>query len=200
MSSIFGHDYQGRKNIPLFFFLTRYFPKALVEVTKVCVAGNAQHNKELALTDINWSRGKSTDQLNTAMRHMMDHAISGPFDQEPPEVLAAIGVDEASGTYHLAKAAWRILAELELTIEKHQAAKQEELNLRGPEPTPTRGATPATADGRYGTRGEKGHTWAEGKRYRCLKCACIHNLSFGEYVPGYFDPEPSTPGFAGDPP
>lgn len=118
--SIFGHDYKGRKNIPIYFFLTRYFPKALVEVTKVCVAGNAQHNPELALTDINWSRGKSTDQLNTAIRHLMDHAIDGPFDQEPPEVLAAIG-DEQPGTYHLAKAAWRVLAALELEIERQEA-------------------------------------------------------------------------------
>jgi Domain of unknown function (DUF5664) len=116
--SIFGHDYQGRKNIPLFFFLVRYFPKALVQLTKVCVAGNAQHNPELPLFDINWSRGKSTDQRNTALRHMMDHATTGPFDQEPPEVLAAI--DEEDGTYHLAKAAWRIMAELEDTITREE--------------------------------------------------------------------------------
>lgn len=122
MPSIFGHDYQQRKNLPIFSFLTRYFPKAMVEVVKVCVAGNAQHNPELPLTDINWSRGKSTDQLNTAMRHLMDHATSGPIDQEPPEVLAAIGA-ENGGTYHLAKAIWRIAAELELTIEKRDAER-----------------------------------------------------------------------------
>lgn len=121
MSSIFGHDYQGRKNIPIFFFLTRYFPKALVQITKVCVAGNAQHNKELELMDINWSRGKSQDQLNTAMRHMMDHALGHIYEDEPPEVLAAIGQEE--GTYTLAKAAWRVLAELELTIEREETKK-----------------------------------------------------------------------------
>lgn len=124
MTSIFGSDYQQRKNIPLFSFLVRYFPDALVEVTKVCVAGNAQHNPELALTDINWSRGKSTDQLNTAMRHMVDHVLAGPIDEEPPEVLAAIDGEECNGgTYHLAKAAWRILAELQTTIEKRRADK-----------------------------------------------------------------------------
>lgn len=116
--SIFGHDYQGRKNLPIFHLITRYFPKALVEVTRVCVAGNAQHNPELALFDINWSRGKSTDQLNTALRHLMDHAISGPLDEEPPEVLAALGLEDGDSTYHLAKAAWRILAALELQIEE----------------------------------------------------------------------------------
>lgn len=141
MSSIFGSDYQGRKNIPIFFFLTRYFPKALVQLTKVCVAGNAQHNKELELFDINWARGKSMDQLNTALRHMIDHTTQGPFDKEPPEVLAAI--DQEEGTYHLAKAAWRVLAELELTIEREETKKAEsvadvggkEVALPWPDPT-----------------------------------------------------------------
>lgn len=117
--SIFGSDYKGRKNQPIFHFLVRYFPKALAEVTKVCVAGNVQHNPELDPTDINWSRDKSTDQLNTAMRHMMDHATSGPFDTEPLSVQKIIG----GNTYHLAKAAWRVLAELELQIERDQAPK-----------------------------------------------------------------------------
>ena len=117
--SIFGHDPKGRKNIPIFFFMTRYFPKALVELTRVCVAGNAQHNPELPLFDINWARDKSTDQLNTAMRHLMDHEISGPFDTEPEDVLLAMK-SHGHSTYHLAKAAWRILAALELQIEEDQ--------------------------------------------------------------------------------
>jgi hypothetical protein len=112
--SIFGSDYKGRKNLPLYFFLTRYFPKALVEVMKVCIAGNVQHNPELDPTDINWSRGKSTDQLNTAQRHLFDHALSSKFDEEPEAVKKIIG----GNTRHLAKAAWRILAQLELDIEE----------------------------------------------------------------------------------
>lgn len=115
--SIFGSDYKGRKNLPIFNYLTRYFPKATVEIVKVCVAGNVQHNPELDPTDINWSRGKSTDQLNTAMRHMIDHATTGPRDTESLPVQKMIG----GNTYHLAKAAWRIMAELELQIEKDQA-------------------------------------------------------------------------------
>lgn len=117
--SIFGSDYKGRKNQPIFHFLVRYFPKALAEITKVCVAGNVQHNPELDPTNINWSRDKSIDQLNTAMRHMMDHATVGPRDEELEAVQEIIG----GNTYHLAKAAWRIMAELELQIEKDQAMK-----------------------------------------------------------------------------
>ncbi len=139
MASIFGHDYKGRKNIPIFSFLTGYFPKAMVEVVKVCVAGNAQHNPESALTDIHWSRQKSTDQLNTAMRHMMDHATTGPIDPEPPEVLAVIGA-ENGGTYHLAKAIWRLAAELELTIEKRDAEKATAAVRRGVYATGEEGA------------------------------------------------------------
>lgn len=117
--SIFGHDYQGRKNLPVFTFLTEYFPKALVEMVKVCVAGNIQHNKDLAPADIHWSRDKSTDQLNTALRHMMDHVLTGPFDEEPSEVQVIIG----GRTRHLAKAAWRIMAELELSIERENETR-----------------------------------------------------------------------------
>lgn len=175
--SIFGHDYKGRKNLPIFHFLTRYFPKALVEVTRVCVAGNAQHNKDLELFDINWSRGKSTDQLNTAMRHMMDHAISGPLDEEPPEVLAALGLAEGESTYHLAKAAWRILAALELQIEEDQERKVKYEKV-------------PSVSMKYNLG--KGHTWAgvDGST-RCPKCACIHNLSFSDYTPESFEPEPN---------
>lgn len=113
MTSIFGSDRQARKNLPIFTFLTGYFPKGIVELVKVAVAGNVQHNPELAPTDIKWTRGKSTDQLDTAFRHMFDHKLTGPFDEEPPEVQKIIG----GNTRHLAKAAWRTLAELELSIE-----------------------------------------------------------------------------------
>jgi hypothetical protein len=127
MTSIFGVDYQQRKNVPLFDFLVRYFPKALVQVTKVCVAGNVQHNPEHAPTDIHWSRNKSTDQLNTAMRHMVDHAMGHIYEDEPPEVLAAIHQEE--GTYTLAKAAWRVLAALELQVEADEERKAQEADI-----------------------------------------------------------------------
>ena len=114
--SIFGKDYKGRKNIPIFTFLTGYFPRTLVELVKVAVAGNVQHNPEVAPTDIYWARDKSTDQLNTAMRHQFDHAVSGPMDEEPPEVQKIIG----GNTRHLAKAIWRLCAQLELDLEAEE--------------------------------------------------------------------------------
>ena len=108
-------DYQARKAIPLYDFLTRYFPLAIVELTKVAVAGNEQHNPGEPL---HWARGKSTDQLNTAMRHMFDHGMGNVYDTEPPAVVEKIG----GPTMHLAKAAWRLLAEIQLICERDQAA------------------------------------------------------------------------------
>lgn len=100
-------DDKARKALPIFKWLTTYFPDAIIELVKVSVKGNMQHNPERAPEDIKWARGKSMNQLDTAFRHMWDHALSTPID-----------TDEC---YHLAKAAWRNLAELQLTIERHRA-------------------------------------------------------------------------------
>jgi len=97
-----------RKALPILTFLTRYFPDAILAMVRVSVAGNIQHNPELAPADIKWAREKSTDQMNTAFRHMWDHATGTKLDSD--------------GQYHLAKAAWRLLAELQLTIECDQTA------------------------------------------------------------------------------
>lgn len=99
-------DDKSRKALPILTFLTEYFPDAVLEMVKVSVAGNIQHNPELAPEDIKWARGKSMDQLNTAMRHMWDHKTGT--------------VRDSDGQYHLAKTAWRVLAELQLTIEREQ--------------------------------------------------------------------------------
>ncbi len=99
--------YDERKALPLFDFLTQYFPLAVVELVKVSVAGNAQHNPGERL---HWARGKSMDQLNTAMRHMFDHGMGETFDASD----LAAGRGEIM---HLAKAAWRLMAEIQLIVE-----------------------------------------------------------------------------------
>lgn len=109
--------YKARKDLPLFTFLTEYFPDAIVELVKVSVAGNVQHNPG---EKMHWARGKSMDQMNTAMRHIFDHGMGHVYDEEPPEVLACIGED---GTMHLAKAAWRLLAEIQLICEARERMK-----------------------------------------------------------------------------
>jgi hypothetical protein len=100
-------DAQRRKAIPLYSGLVAYFPLALAEVAKVSWIGNEQHNPGQPL---HWAREKSTDQLDSAMRHQFDHSIN-PVD-----------VDE---TYHLAKAIWRLSAELQLLLEARYAQSNE---------------------------------------------------------------------------
>lgn len=96
-------DAKARKALPIFRGPVMYFPDALLAVAAVCKAGNDQHNPGEPL---HWAREKSTEQMDTAMRHMMDHGQGVRYDTD--------------GTWHLAKAAWRILAELQLAIEAEQ--------------------------------------------------------------------------------
>jgi hypothetical protein len=111
--SIYGRDPEVRKMLQVFTVQSEYFPKAMREVTRVCVAGNAQHNPGEPL---HWARGKSMDQMNALFHHMVDHKMGHVFDEtDPPEILAAV---DGKPLYSMAKAAWRALAELELTIEK----------------------------------------------------------------------------------
>jgi|HubBroStandDraft_4_1064222.scaffolds.fasta_scaffold02083_8 hypothetical protein len=93
-----------RKALPILTFLTEYFPDAVIELTKLCVAGNIQHNPELAPTDIKWARAKSSDQLNTAFRHIFDRKRGVLKDTD--------------GCYHSVKAAWRMMAQAQLDIEE----------------------------------------------------------------------------------
>lgn len=101
-------DDKSRKALPVFRGPLMYFPDAILEIAAVCKAGNDQHNPGEPL---HWARGKSTEQMDTALRHMMDHGMGTSKDID--------------GRYHLAKAAWRLLAELQLTIEKDRAVPNE---------------------------------------------------------------------------
>jgi len=96
-------DYDARKNLPIFDGVLMYFPDAIAAVSHVSKLGNDQHNPGEPL---HWARGKSMDQFNTAVRHLMDHGCGERYD--------------ADGGRHLAKAAWRVLAALQLDIEKER--------------------------------------------------------------------------------
>ena len=89
-----------RKTRPVYSGVLKYFPDALLEVANISFIGNEQHNPGEPL---HWARHKSTDQLDAAVRHILDDAMGIEIDTD--------------GGYHLAKAAWRILAELQLRLE-----------------------------------------------------------------------------------
>lgn len=88
---------KDRKALPLYTGLIKYFPKALAYVTKVSVAGNAQH----ALGPLHWDRTKSTDELDAIARHLFE-----------------AGLVDTDGILHSGKLAWRALANLEKELER----------------------------------------------------------------------------------
>lgn len=87
-----------RKSIPLCTGVFDYFPLALAEVAKVSKAGSDQHNPGQPL---HWARGKSMDHADTILRHMVER-----------------GTIDTDGQRHTAKAAWRILAMLQIELEE----------------------------------------------------------------------------------
>ena len=94
-----------RKSVPLCTGVLDYFPDALIEVAKVSVEGNKQHNPGEPL---HWAKEKSTDHADCIMRHLVDR---GKFD--------------ADGTRHSAKIAWRALALLQIELEQERAKNEQ---------------------------------------------------------------------------
>ena len=62
-------DPAERKKIPVYNGFIKYFPLAIVEVTKLSMKGNEQHNPGKPLQ---WDRSKSGDELDAMMRHVLD--------------------------------------------------------------------------------------------------------------------------------
>lgn len=93
-------DNAARKALPIMTFLAEYFPDAIIALTELSVIANEQHNKGERL---HWARDKSKDQINTAFRHLFDRARGNHLDSD--------------GMRHIAKTAWRALAQLQLDIE-----------------------------------------------------------------------------------
>jgi hypothetical protein len=81
---------KARKRLKLFTYLMEYFPDSFIAEAEVAIQGNEQHNPGEPL---HWARDKSTDQLNTAFRHLFDYGRGVKKDTD--------------GQYHLAKAIWR---------------------------------------------------------------------------------------------
>jgi len=95
---------EERKAEPIYSGVLMYFPDALAAVSRVSKAGNDKHNPGEPL---HWARGKSTDQLDCVVRHLLS-----PEELQPE-----------SGEVDLAAAAWRVLAQLQLLEEKRNKEK-----------------------------------------------------------------------------
>jgi len=88
-----------RKAIPVYSGFIKYFPNAIREISKCSVAGNNQHHADKHL---HWDKSKSKQELDSAMRHLLDHAEGIIYDEDDVR--------------HLAKTGWRVLAMLERTL------------------------------------------------------------------------------------
>ena len=93
----FPEDPKERKKFPVVTGVLEYFPDAIVEVSRVSMLGNDQHNPGM---ELHWNRSKSMDQANAIGRHLLER---GTFDVD--------------GIRHSARLAWRALALLQLEIE-----------------------------------------------------------------------------------
>jgi hypothetical protein len=90
-------DREERKHVPIYSGVLRYFPDALAAVAHCSWVGNEQHNPGEPL---HWARGKSTDEHDALVRHLME-----------------AGTVDTDGVRHSAKVAWRALAALQKELE-----------------------------------------------------------------------------------
>lgn len=93
--------YAERKALPIVTGCLDYFPDALLAVAECSMISNEQHNPGEPL---HWAREKSTDEVNTLGRHLLQR-----------------GTRDTDGVRHSAKVAWRALAMLQKEIEAEAA-------------------------------------------------------------------------------
>lgn len=121
-------DYNERKSFPLLTFLTSYFPDAIEALVRLCIQGNKQHDIDRPKLNpfymegdrIAWDRSKSTEELETLMRHLWDHTRAKRAGVDGQGFLY-----DADGILHIVKVAWRACAEAQKTIEQLRSGTNE---------------------------------------------------------------------------
>lgn len=106
------NDKQARKEAPLARGLFGYFPNACLHVAHVSFVANAQHNPGLPMQ---WAFNKSSDEPDCELRHMLDAMRAGGAG----ESLTRAEAFDDDGLLHLAKKAWRSMADLERYVLTH---------------------------------------------------------------------------------
>ena len=100
---------QERKRIPIATGFLDYFPLAVIEIARLSMIGNEQHNPG---TPLHWDRSKSGDESDAMMRHFMER-----------------GTRDTDGVRHSVKVAWRAMALLQKELEEER--EQEERDKQG---------------------------------------------------------------------
>jgi hypothetical protein len=92
-----------RKDTPICTGMLDYFPRSAAYVSRISVIGNDKHNPGEKL---HWAEGKSADQPDCIVRHVIERGTFDPDD----------------GALHDGKLAWRALANLETELKRREAA------------------------------------------------------------------------------
>ena len=74
MNGLFPEDSAARKEYPVYSGLVAYFPSALAAVAHHSYIGNEKHNPGQPL---HWARGKSGDEADALLRHLMERDYVG---------------------------------------------------------------------------------------------------------------------------
>lgn len=74
MTGLFPEDSAARKEYPVYSGLVAYFPSALAAVAHHSYLGNEKHNPGQPL---HWARGKSSDEADALLRHLMERDYVG---------------------------------------------------------------------------------------------------------------------------
>ena len=96
-------DSAMRKDTPICTGMLDYFPRSAAYVSRISVIGNDKHNPGEKL---HWAEGKSADQPDCIVRHVIERGTFDPDD----------------GALHDGKLAWRALANLETELKRREAA------------------------------------------------------------------------------
>ena len=90
-----------RKSMPIYSIL-RFFPLAIKQLARTIMAGQDQHI-DGSVSEPKWDRDKSNQHMQSLTRHLTDYAEGEAIDDD--------------GIPHLAKIAWRALAQLQMDEE-----------------------------------------------------------------------------------
>ena len=91
----------ARKAAPVDSGFLKYFPDAIMEVSRLSKSGNDKHNPGLPLQ---WSKGKSNDHGDCLVRHQMEVGT----------------IDTDTGFDHAVAVAWRAMAQLQILLEERE--------------------------------------------------------------------------------
>jgi hypothetical protein len=88
-----------RKAVPIYSGVLAYFPKTIVALARLSLAGGIQHYGPDA--PLHWNREVSKDHQDCMIRHTMQS-----------------GTEDTDGILHDVKAAWRALAQCEVVLDR----------------------------------------------------------------------------------